>query len=530
MLLLLLRGVLLGPLVDFLVLHGGRREEGHSLFNFNFVLLVCRWATFRCESLACLQRLVSESITAGLAMDVKRLSKEELLYEVGIRGQRFGPNESTVKDLRRMFIDLKLREDAGEELEDALVPVDVAEEATIVQAKLTDATSLLDAMLETEDAASNSSNAARVRTLTSHCNKRLQRLLSHAEGEERKVVKPLFTSLKGIVEEFRKRGNTPIYSATSVPSVSSFSKSSRREEEREDSDSDGERKSHKSSKRGQVPKDLHKWGIKFSGDDDSSVTSFILDVEEKAAWKGVHLDQLLVGVSEFFTGEAKTWYRSIKNKVDSWEEMKIALRREFLALDYFDNLWEEIRGRKQGLQESVGTFIANMLAMFDRLSMDEPITEELMLKIILKNLAPFYTERLALTDVLSLKHLRVLGKQLETSKMRVDSYDSKGKVKKMEPEFAAKPTRIRKPVITEVSEVAVGSSSSKEIKKPESKGEGSSSAKSGHPKMHCWRCEKPGHRHVDCTSDVNRVFCYRCGMKDVTVRNCGRCRRKGEDQ
>lgn len=458
-------------------------------------------------------------------MDVSRLTKDELLHEVGIRGAKRKPSESTSKELRSLFKTLRDSEAAGEEQEDALLPVNVSEEISIIQAKLDDATQLLDG-LAPDDEKVNKSDAGRIRTVTSHCNHRLQRLLSHTEGAERSVVKPLFVTLKGLVEEFRKRGAAPVYAASSVPSVSSVTPSKKPDGDGSDEerDSDGP----KSSRKSRVPRDLHKWGIRFSGEDDSSVLSFILDVEEKAAWRGVELDHLLVGVSEFFFGEAKTWYRSVRDKVDSWEELKIALRREYLPLDYYDNLWEEIRGRKQGINESVGTFIANMTAMFARLGMEEPIAEDIRLKIILKNLAPYYTERLALTDVLSVKHLKVLGKQLEVSKMRVDSYDLKNKVKKMEPEFAVKSSRQKKPSVAEVSVETpkVVEVSEATVNQPAS----ASKPKAYNPKITCWKCDKVGHRHSDCDSEAKRVFCYKCGMKDVTVRNCPRCRRKGEGQ
>jgi hypothetical protein len=99
------------------------------------------------------------------------------------------------------------------------------------------------------------------------------------------------------------------------------------------------------------------------------------------------------------------------------------------------------------------------------------------------------------------------------------------KVKKMEPEFAAKSTRARKPVVSEIA----GSV-------PEGAPQGAApkveklAAPTGGGKIKCWKCDKPGHRHSECKSEAKRMCCYRCVMRDVTVRNCFRCKRKGEDQ
>ena len=130
------------------------------------------------------------------------------------------------------------------------------------------------------------------------------------------------------------------------------------------------------------PPDFHKWGIKFSGAENTSVLSFIFDVEEKATWKGVSFNTLIIGASEFFTDRAKTWFRSVKSSIDSWEELKIALRKEFLPLDYYENLWEEIGNRKQGKKESMGEYVANKISLFQRLEMLEPVGDEVKLPIL----------------------------------------------------------------------------------------------------------------------------------------------------
>lgn len=121
--------------------------------------------------------------------------------------------------------------------------------------------------------------------------------------------------------------------------------------------------------------DLAKWKITFHGKDEESVTSFIMEVEEKARGRDVSLRQVRAGAAEFFKGRALTWYRSVSDTCDSWEELKIGLRTELLPLNYIERLEEEIRDRKQGEKESEGAYIADVMAMYQRLELGKKVSD-----------------------------------------------------------------------------------------------------------------------------------------------------------
>lgn len=59
---------------------------------------------------------------------------------------------------------------------------------------------------------------------------------------------------------------------------------------------------------------------------------------------------------------------------------------------------------RQGPKETLGVFVSNMTGLFSRLA--EEVSEERKLKIMRKNLSPFYLETLALQQVLSSKKMR----------------------------------------------------------------------------------------------------------------------------
>lgn len=44
------------------------------------------------------------------------------------------------------------------------------------------------------------------------------------------------------------------------------------------------------------------------------------------------------------------------------------------------------------------------------------------------------------------------------------------------------------------------------------------------PGLTCWNCDEDGHRFMDCPKPQAVMFCYRCGHKGYSLRNCLTCR------
>lgn len=511
-------------------------------------------------------------------MEVERLRKDELMYELIVgRGCTKVTKETTVEKLREALKSAISREAKGEIFKEG--ELDPVEELAVCSAKLEE----VYLFLENPEGGST----WRIRTLLYHLNPRLVRLLSHCTGAERHECKRLLKNLKTTTAQFKSLGTTRQYQAPSVvtvstmqsvagsnwgdesfctrsvagnghraqvnpadvalPSTNEKESSVRREDQRLNQSLSSSlaglmlgsgtgaipkvpRKSAKaSSSSSNKAVAFHKWNVTFSGARDSSVNSFILRVEELADSRRVSDEDLLNGACEFFTGPALVWYRSVKNEITDWESLKTLLRKEFLPVDYQTSLIDEIRNRRQGVDEPSSAYIACMVGLFDRLEYVVP--EKTKLEIIVRNMSPFYLNNLAWASIISLNHLKEEARTLEVRKSLVDRYENGNKNRDpLEPDLAyrrnpflnpaskpfvppAKPfVQTRRPVVHEVEtppEVPQSAPKVEAVSNPAYK-----------PNFTCWNCLGEGHRFMDCPRPKH-LFCHKCGRQGVLSQNCG---------
>lgn len=179
------------------------------------------------------------------------------------------------------------------------------------------------------------------------------------------------------------------------------------------------------------------------------------------------------------------------------------MKEDFQPPEYDERLLDEIKRRTQGKNESMGIFIAVMTNMFERLS--KPIEESSKLKIILKNISPFYQMNLCLTEIESVSELLKYCKKLETKKYNIDNFALPVRNKNdLEPDLAY--------VSTDIDD--------------DERGDMTSDTRVSLIK--CWNCEGTGHRSSQC-SEAKRKHCYRCGKIGYTVRNCPKCSSNSEN-
>jgi len=244
-----------------------------------------------------------------------------------------------------------------------------------------------------------------------------------------------------------------------------------------------------------------KWTVRFSGRKNDSVVAFLRRVEELMDAGEVTNREILSGACYLFEGPALTWYRAHRTRVNTWTELKTLLKEDFLPLKYEDDLLYEILNRKQGPQEDITLYISAMVGLYDSLS--NPPSEREQLRVILRNLSPYYLAHLKISHILSIDELKTEGKELEYRRTLSQEYDKPQQRRNLlEPELSNRPPR------NTVSAVS---------SPPEP-----SSARGYRPPTKCWNCGEVGHRHQLCP-EMKTTFCYRCGEKGVKTINCPNC-------
>lgn len=254
----------------------------------------------------------------------------------------------------------------------------------------------------------------------------------------------------------------------------------------------------------------NKWNLQFSGDKRGlSLSAFLERVEELRVARYVSKETLLESGIDLFAGRAYQFYLAYRSQVSTWDEFVVLLKEEYLSANYNEKLFEEIRRRTQGHDESIGVYIAVMMGYFHRLTCD--ISEEVKLKILLRNISPFYQNQLSLVNVESIAELRRLGKRLEASKEAVEDYvPPSRKTSILEPDLAY--------IESEPSVASFG-------KSPSVLGSTSRTILSNDV---CYRCNQPGHRAIGCIVK-SKKFCYRCRKEGFTVKTCPQCSKQGKD-
>lgn len=268
---------------------------------------------------------------------------------------------------------------------------------------------------------------------------------------------------------------------------------------------------------------LSKWKVAFDG--TSSVFSFLERIEEMRQSRGVTKNQLLRGAAELFSGDALTWFRSIRHRVCDWDDLIRRLKSSFLPHDYEESLWNEIRNRTQHPSEKVVVYVAIMENLFNRLPVQP--SEESRIAIVKRNLQPEYLSHLALQPIPSIEKLVDVCHRLEEARIVASRYKlpPTSGVNLVEPELSATRARTRTSLVHEIAEAQ----QLRENDAPHAPSSERRVATVLEPivaGVSCWNCGSPGHLHKSCAQPKQK-FCYRCGLAQVTVRTCPNCSGNG---
>lgn len=249
---------------------------------------------------------------------------------------------------------------------------------------------------------------------------------------------------------------------------------------------------------------VFKWNVKFSGQTQKEgLLSFLEKVEELCIARNISHSELFNSAIDLFTGQALLWFRNIRPKISSWEELVECLRKDFLPVDYEYDIRVEILSRTQGINENVIMYIMSVESLFRRLGKNTSESE--ITKQIIRNLNPFYSDRISSYEIASLDELKEKCRKIHEVKLRNERY---------------KPPPSRKSGLLE-PEMACLSLESSSHNQP-SLLSLSSNPLAGRT---CWNCDIEGHPYSECL-EPRRLFCYGCGRKNTLKSACTECSAK----
>lgn len=430
-------------------------------------------------------------------IEINRLSKDELEYELSLYGVS---GEATVESMRRSLRQLR-RLYTGTNYELPAYPFSFEQDSTALQAKIK---TLTDAVEKFSDVRT-SSDYLKLSSSIACAFGRVQRSkpLTEADSKLRQQFSVQLVDLLSRLSHQAKFARKSMVRAQSTLLDITMVTPPGNEDEASSSSSDESVAGATSVPTAHHPKPVpvSSWGLKFSGNPkDMSVNAFIERVNELKVARNSNDRLLFASAIDLFTGNAAIWYRANKDTYNNWSDLMVGLRSEFLLPEYDEHLFEEIKHRTQGPNESIGIYVSVMKNLFGRLCTSVP--ESTRLKILVRNLAPFYQTQLGLVEITSIAQLLQYGKQLEARRASVEAYvppPTRGK--SLEPDLAC---------------VSASSGSDR----------GTTVEAGPSNSIKCWNCGRNGHRSAQC-SQQRRRHCFGCGRPNVTRFSCPSCSGNG---
>lgn len=253
---------------------------------------------------------------------------------------------------------------------------------------------------------------------------------------------------------------------------------------------------------------LYKWGFKFTGDDGGmNLANFLEKVAGMMGSRGVTDWEILPSVGELLDGTASIVYQANRHRLTNWGDFVSLLRANFRDPDYDVRLFDEIRRRTQGKEESVGVYMAKMRCLFNRLSY--PLPEVQKVSLVERNFRPELLPFLARCTCTSLDQLEAELTRVEVWTRRAARFqDPPSSRSALEPDLAYGGGYGNLRAVPKIAAVQSVPDSEKYKRRV----------------MVCWNCKEPHHTYFKCKEPLT-VFCRRCGNDGVATESCTRCKR-----
>lgn len=451
------------------------------------------------------------------------LRSEELTYELRIRGIVTSKKDAP---LRRKMLLRRIETDRGRDLEYIDSEYSFDTEKPIIENTLTE----LRALIEDFDGPDTDSTFLRIKTRIIHITHRILRIQIPNPDDGKEVENFRNESHATAIELetllFEKASNF-----LTIPPVNTSQLSN--------NSSVGSQIlncsfNHNNSSNKSVP--VYKWNLKFSGESNCSLLTFLDKVEELCKARHVSKTELFDSSVDLFSDRAYIWFKSVQNKVNNWDSLVALLKQNFLPPDLEDHIWEEIRSRTQGKDEPIHVYVAIMESLFRRL--ERPIAEVTKLKYLRKNILPIYAMQLALINVASVEDLIDFCRKIDNAQIVKNKFRPPPKVSNLDPELVylssdlattsnAPSVQAFSTTNTDQFQTNTNKLNSKKGKFNRNKGTqrqperkfSNNTIKSTVSPMVCWNCQQPNHTFNSCKAKKTK-FCFRCGKPNETTKTC----------
>lgn len=237
-----------------------------------------------------------------------------------------------------------------------------------------------------------------------------------------------------------------------------------------------------------------KWNLKFSGNSSGiSVNDFVFRVETLKQKQNLTWSHVCANFHILLADRADEWYWIyLKRQGSSCVDLKSALIKEFR---HRDTDFETLKVMMDFKQEnnSFDQYIFRIMKLNEQ--MIQPLEHGKLLEIVRGNL-----------------NFRLW--QLSFS-ARIGTFDElKEFCRNAERQLSS-----RQVVRRQVHEIEMSEQDESNLVE-----EMSMQVSNGRKMLSCWNCDQKGHSYFDCQNPQRRLFCYKCGQKDVTSPNCGKCK------
>jgi len=285
---------------------------------------------------------------------------------------------------------------------------------------------------------------------------------------------------------------------------------------------------------------MRKWNLHFSGKRGSDAEAFLLRIKEARAIVPIADSDLFKCLPLFLSDMALYWVRLESENWRNWADFEAAWRTRFGDPDYQYALRDEIFRRTQGEHEAAVDYLTCLRALFSRMSPPWPVAEQL--NLAHRNMLPRLQIAIRRTEFADFQTLEYLATRVERSFLAEKNYRPPlPPEQSIFPDLAYRAPKGKGKTPATVATVAATKKGKTKTSKAananprdSSKNTATDPTVSAKPSatttavaatsstLKCWNCEATGHRARECT-EPRKIYCYRCGKREFTVRTCPTC-------